>query len=85
MDDYQLALQLQLEMDEAEHAKEAVADGDVKSMSLVDNRWELLDPNPDARALFLEFNAAYFWGMLDGVEVRWSPRMTMYVYGLFFK
>ncbi|XP_013421237.1 sprT-like domain-containing protein Spartan [Lingula anatina] len=48
-----------------------------KTISLVDERWELLDPNPDARALFLEFNDTYFWGRLAGVEVRWSPRMTL--------
>ena len=48
-----------------------------ESMSIVDQRWELLDPNPDARAMFLEFNERYFRGKLAGVEVRWSPRMTL--------
>ena len=51
--------------------------GSVEGMSLVDERWETLDPNPDVRALFLEFNDRYFWGRLAGVEVRWSPRMTL--------
>jgi len=46
------------------------------SMSLIDPSWDLIDPNPDARALFIEFNKKYFWGKLCGVEVRWSPRMT---------
>lgn len=45
-------------------------------LSLIDSKWELLDPNPDVRAMFLEFNDEYFWGKLAGVEVRWSPRMT---------
>ncbi len=47
------------------------------SMPLTDERWEMLDPNPDARALFLQFNDRFFWGKLAGVEVRWSPRMTL--------
>lgn len=45
--------------------------------SLIDTSWELIDPNPDARSLFLEFNDKFFWGSLGGVEVRWSPRMTL--------
>ena len=48
-----------------------------EQMSLVDPRWEMLDPNPDIRTLFLEFNDQYFWGKLSGIEVRWSPRMTL--------
>ncbi len=48
-----------------------------KSIPLVDERWETLDPNPDVRALFMQFNERFFWKKLDGVEVRWSPRMTM--------
>uniref|UniRef100_A0A673B565 DNA-dependent metalloprotease SPRTN n=1 Tax=Sphaeramia orbicularis TaxID=375764 RepID=A0A673B565_9TELE len=39
--------------------------------------WEMLDPNPDVRAMFLEFNDTFFWGKLSGVEVKWSPRMTL--------
>ena len=48
-----------------------------KPMSLVDPQWEILDPVPDARSMFLEFNDKYFWGRLAAVEVRWSPRMTL--------
>ncbi|ESO96447.1 hypothetical protein LOTGIDRAFT_73580, partial [Lottia gigantea] len=44
--------------------------------SLVDEFWELSDPNPDIRALFLQFNERFFWGRLSGIEVKWSPRMT---------
>lgn len=46
-------------------------------LSIVDETWETLDPNPDVRAMFLEFNDMFFWGKLSGVEVRWSPRMTL--------
>ena len=45
-------------------------------MSPVDPEWETLDPNPDLHSLFVEFNAAYFWGQLVSCEVKWSPRMT---------
>jgi len=51
-----------------------------RSLSVTDNSWELIDPSPDARALFVEFNHKYFWNKLNGVEVRWSPRMTLYVF-----
>lgn len=48
-----------------------------KPLSIVDESWEMLDPNPDVRAMFLQFNDMFFWGKLSGVEVRWSPRMTL--------
>ncbi|KAF7661590.1 hypothetical protein LDENG_00257720 [Lucifuga dentata] len=48
-----------------------------RPMSIVDESWEMLDPNPDVRAMFLEFNDMFFWGKLSGVEVKWSPRMTL--------
>lgn len=47
------------------------------SMSVVDPEWEVLDPNPQLHALFLAFNDQYFYGRLAGVEVKWSPRMTL--------
>ncbi|XP_030052353.1 DNA-dependent metalloprotease SPRTN [Microcaecilia unicolor] len=46
-------------------------------LSVVDPAWELLDPSPDVRALFLQFNSRFFWGKLGSVEVKWSPRMTL--------
>lgn len=49
-----------------------------RPLSIVDESWEMLDPNPDVRAMFLEFNDMFFWGKLSGVEVKWSPRMTLY-------
>jgi len=45
--------------------------------TVIDNSWELIDPNPDARDLFVEFNQKYFWDKLTGVEIRWSTRMTL--------
>ncbi|XP_030638800.1 DNA-dependent metalloprotease SPRTN [Chanos chanos] len=51
--------------------------GPERPMSIVDESWEMLDPNPDVRAMFLEFNDMFFWGKLSGVEVKWSPRMTL--------
>ncbi|XP_067680314.1 DNA-dependent metalloprotease SPRTN-like [Haliotis asinina] len=46
-------------------------------LSIVDESWELTDPNPDIRALFLQYNDRFFWGKLAGIEVKWSPRMTL--------
>lgn len=48
-----------------------------RPLSVVDESWEMLDPNPDVRSMFLEFNDMFFWGKLGGVEVKWSPRMTL--------
>ncbi|XP_072299843.1 DNA-dependent metalloprotease SPRTN [Eucyclogobius newberryi] len=48
-----------------------------RPLSIVDQTWETLDPNPDVRSMFLEFNDTFFWGKLSGVEVKWSPRMTL--------
>jgi hypothetical protein len=45
--------------------------------SIVGKEWELLDPNPNIRALFLQFNEMFFWNKLNGIEVKWSPRMTL--------
>lgn len=53
------------------------ASGTDQALSIVDESWELTDPNPDVRALFLQFNDQFFWGKLAGVEVKWSPRMTL--------
>ena len=47
------------------------------NLSIVDPCWELIDPIPDIRELFVQFNGAYFEGKLAGVEVKWSSRMTL--------
>ncbi|XP_020642299.2 DNA-dependent metalloprotease SPRTN isoform X1 [Pogona vitticeps] len=85
-EDFLLALRLQEEweaQDGDDGLVEAVEDGAVSSssaprpLSVVDEAWELLDPNPDIRGLFLQFNETLFWGRLAAVEVKWSPRMTL--------
>jgi len=48
-----------------------------KNMSLVDETWELIDPNPDIYMLFKQFDKEYFWNSLGSVELKWSPRMTL--------
>ncbi|KAM8847131.1 DNA-dependent metalloprotease SPRTN [Synchiropus picturatus] len=48
-----------------------------RPLSIVDESWETLDPSPDVRSMFLEFNDTFFWGKLSGVEVKWSARMTL--------
>ena len=47
-----------------------------KPLSVIDPSWELIDPVPDIRELFMQFNDAYFDGKVASVEVKWSPRMT---------
>ncbi|KAK3608570.1 hypothetical protein CHS0354_042558 [Potamilus streckersoni] len=77
--DFVLALQLQQELNEEEiypEVESLVLESN-KNLSIVDPSWELIDPNPDIRALFLQFNTRFFWGRLLGIEVKWSPKMTL--------
>ncbi|XP_078316176.1 protein pellino-like [Crassostrea virginica] len=79
--DLALAFKLQEEFDREENAV-CVQGGPSfpyprGTVSLADESWELMDPNPDIRALFLQYNDRFFWGRLAGVEVKWSPRMTL--------
>ncbi|XP_037100948.1 sprT-like domain-containing protein Spartan isoform X1 [Syngnathus acus] len=81
-DDYVLALQLQEQFDNEANDVEMDTGPLVpwkpeRPLSVVDASWETLDPTPDVRAMFLEFNDRFFWGKLSGVEVKWSPRMTL--------
>eukprot|EP00730_Choanoeca_flexa_P006503 TRINITY_DN12164_c0_g2_i1.p1 TRINITY_DN12164_c0_g2~~TRINITY_DN12164_c0_g2_i1.p1 ORF type:complete len:365 (+),score=57.48 TRINITY_DN12164_c0_g2_i1:937-2031(+) len=46
-------------------------------MSVIDPQWELIDPTPNIHELFLQFNQLFFYGKLSGIEVKWSPRMTL--------
>ena len=85
--DLALALSLQLEDDEANRMvnedRSSNGNGPISigkgslPLSIVDESWELIDPVPNIHDLFLQFNDAYFDGKLAGVEVRWSPRMTL--------
>ncbi|XP_076872580.1 DNA-dependent metalloprotease SPRTN [Brachyhypopomus gauderio] len=92
-DDFLLALRLQEQFDNEASASSWVDGGDNgpvskkrkvgscgppdRPLSVVDESWETLDPNPDVRSMFLQFNQMFFWGKLGGVEVKWSPRMTL--------
>lgn len=83
--DLAYALSLQEELDREEKHKESSYKSVVPSsssknaapVSVVDESWELIDPIPDIRQLFLQFNDVYFKGLLGSVEVKWSPRMTL--------
>lgn len=77
--DEDLALALRLQSEEDDNVVAMKTPADHASLSPVDPSWEYLDPIPDIRAMFLQFNDQYFWGRLAGIEVRWSPRMTLYV------
>ncbi|VDO12408.1 unnamed protein product [Rodentolepis nana] len=46
-------------------------------ISLVDPMWEAIDPTPDIRQLFIDFDTQFFGGKLKSVEIRWSKRMTL--------
>ncbi|XP_051909241.1 DNA-dependent metalloprotease SPRTN isoform X1 [Hippocampus zosterae] len=72
-----LALQLQEQFDNDANDRPLVPWKPERPLSVVDASWETLDPTPDVRAMFLEFNDRFFWGKLSGVEVKWSPRMTL--------
>ena len=77
---YALSLQEQLYSEDSGDRKEncrPVSPSSTGPLSIVDESWELIDPLPDIRQLFLQFNDAYFQGKLAGVEVKWSPRMTL--------
>lgn len=84
-EDLAYALSLQQELYQENNKKKSGYDFAVSSsskpapVSVVDDSWELIDPIPDVRQLFLQFNDVYFNGLLGSVEVRWSPRMTLYV------
>lgn len=81
--DFLLALRLQAEWEAEDSRVEPIASSSssplpARPLSVVDEAWELLDPSPDVRGLFLQFNETLFWGRLAAVEVKWSPRMTLY-------
>ncbi|XP_067392075.1 DNA-dependent metalloprotease SPRTN isoform X1 [Emydura macquarii macquarii] len=81
--DFLLALRLQAQWEEEEAAAAACSESPPGSsapprpLSVVDEAWELLDPSPDVRGLFVQFNETLFWGKLAAVAVTWSPRMTL--------
>jgi hypothetical protein len=40
----------------------------------------LVEPEADVHALFIHFNELYFESKLHAVEVKWSDRMTLFVF-----
>ena len=74
--DLALALSLQASYSQQPVEKAATAKQD---LGVVDERWELTDPNPNIHQLFVEFDSQFFWGKLvaRGVAVAWSSRMTL--------
>uniref|UniRef100_A0A8D2ZR76 DNA-dependent metalloprotease SPRTN n=1 Tax=Scophthalmus maximus TaxID=52904 RepID=A0A8D2ZR76_SCOMX len=73
-EDFLLAIRLQEQFD-SETSSPFTSNR--RPLSIVDASWETLDPSPDVRGMFLQFNDMFFWGKLCGVEVKWSPRMTL--------
>lgn len=51
----------------------------LKVKGIVDERWELEDPNPNIHQLFVQYDSTFFRGKLtaNGVAVDWSSRMTL--------
>lgn len=78
-EDFALAMKLfdELNKDNDTTTSHASSANKYKDMSIVDPSWELIDPVPDIRQLFVQFNGAFFDGLLAGVEVKWSSRMTL--------
>ena len=78
--DYALALSLQDEFSALDN-EETRNSGDKRKRptSIVDDYWETIDPTPDIRELFLQFNDKYFDGKLSCCEVKSAPRMTLCV------
>jgi predicted SprT family Zn-dependent metalloprotease len=95
-DDYLLALQIQIELnetDDAEYDRRAESKLDSMAISLtktenptenlVNPSYDLIDPCPDIRALFQEFDKKYFYSRLGSCIVEWSKRMTICA-GIFY-
>lgn len=74
LDDLELALRLDRELNGGQTSSSTLP-----SRKLCDDSLELLDPNPDPIAMFIEFDKKYFWGQLASVEVLWSKKMTLLV------
>ena len=73
-DDLELALRLDRELNGAQ-----TSSAKNSSSKLCHDSLELLDPNPDPIAMFVDFDKKYFWGKLASVEVLWSKKMTLLV------
>ena len=80
--DYALALSLQEQFNhesKEERIPAKVLERRYDPKGIVDESWELTDPNPNIHDLYVQFDAMFFRGSLNGngVEVRWSSKMTL--------
>lgn len=81
--DYAIALSLQEETPSKPHDLPMVPIDNVEKSwdpkSVVDESWELVDPNPNIHDLFVQFDSMFFRSALTnaGVAVKWGPRMTL--------
>ena len=64
-------------------AKEKETPTAATETNLGDPQLDLIDPCPDIRALFVEFDRLYFWSRLGSCLVEWSKRMTICA-GIFY-
>lgn len=85
--DFALALSLQDQFDQEEKLLRKKHEPPVEVLektydpkSIVDQHWELTDPNPNIHDLFVRFDAMFFDRVLtsSGVAVKWSNRMTLW-------
>lgn len=87
--DYMLALQLQMQIefeDESDFKRPTKSYSSPQKVSnepIIDPQWDLIDPCPDIRAMFQEFDKKYFWNTLGSCIVEWSKRMTICA-GIFY-
>ena len=84
--DYAIALSLQDQFNEEAISQESKQDIPAKEdekrydpKRVVDECWELTDPNPNIHDLFVQFDDLFFGSTLkaNGVAVSWSGKMTM--------
>lgn len=84
--DYALALSLQDQFRQEEERRRIKPEPELKDIEkrydprrIVDASWELEDPHPNIHDLFVQFDSMFFDNALvnAGVEVRWSPKMTL--------
>ena len=77
--DFAVAVALQEKLNRREERLVSTAEPKVVVSEIVDERWELADPNPNIHRLFVEYDDLFFGGRLvaSGVAVAWSNRMTL--------
>jgi len=77
--DFGAAVVLQEKLNREGEASASTPKKNVVAREIVDDRWELADPNPDIHRLFVEYDDLFFGGKLvaSGVAVAWSNRMTL--------